>query len=110
MKKYDIVISRYNEDISWVNQLDTEKYNILLYNKGEDNIDYPHINRPNIGREAETMVNYILENYDKLPEFIVTATLSVIRTFMSVPSRDLIISIGPSTLSMVPRMRTGGCC
>src|SRR4051812_19590646 len=35
------------------------------------------------------------------------------RTFMSVPSRDLIISIAPSTLSMVPRMRTvgvGGCC
>src|SRR4249920_3103750 len=40
-----------------------------------------------------------------------TATLSVMRTFMSVPSRVLIISIGPSTLSMVPRMRTvGGCC
>src|SRR3982074_3197900 len=29
---------------------------------------------------------------------------------MSVPSRDLIISMGPSTLSMVPRMRTGGGC
>src|SRR5882724_11930423 len=42
-----------------------------------------------------------------------TATLSVIRTFMSVPSRDLIDSIGPSTASMVPRIRTvgvGGCC
>src|ERR1700722_3045286 len=35
-----------------------------------------------------------------------TTTLSVTRTFMSAPSRDLIISIGPSTLSMVPRMRT----
>src|SRR6478736_5293268 len=30
---------------------------------------------------------------------------------MSVPSRDLIDSIGPSTASMTPRMRTvGGCC
>src|SRR5947207_15190840 len=30
---------------------------------------------------------------------------------MSVPSRDLIDSIGKSTASMVPRMRTvGGCC
>src|SRR5260221_13085219 len=27
---------------------------------------------------------------------------------MSVPSRDLIISMAPSTLSIVPRMRTGG--
>ena len=39
-----------------------------------------------------------------------TATLSVMRTFMSVPSRDLIISMAPSTLSMVPRIRTGGGC
>ena len=40
-----------------------------------------------------------------------TATLSVIRTFMSVPSRDFTVSIEPSTASMVPRMRTdGGCC
>ena len=40
-----------------------------------------------------------------------TATLSVMRTFMSVPSRDLIDSMAPSTASMVPRIRTvGGCC
>src|SRR6478735_12710955 len=40
-----------------------------------------------------------------------TATLSVTRTFMSAPSRDLIDSMGPSTASMVPRIRTvGGCC
>jgi hypothetical protein len=71
MKKYDIVITRFNEDVSWVNQLDSEKYNVLLYNKGEDDINYPHINRPNIGREAETMVSYIIENYDNLPEFVV---------------------------------------
>src|SRR5436309_5153757 len=33
------------------------------------------------------------------------------RTFISVPSRDLIDSIGPSTASMAPRMRTiCGCC
>src|SRR5882724_1844127 len=33
------------------------------------------------------------------------------RTFMSVPSRDLIISMAPSTASIVPRIRTvGGCC
>src|SRR5712671_1527862 len=40
-----------------------------------------------------------------------TATLSVMRTFMSVPSRDLIDNMDPSTASMVPRIRTvGGCC
>jgi len=39
-----------------------------------------------------------------------TATLSVILTFTSVPSRVLIPSMLPSTLSMVPRMRTVGAC
>src|SRR3954451_14231100 len=37
-----------------------------------------------------------------------TATSSVTRTFMSEPSRDLMLSIGPSTASMVPRIRTVG--
>src|SRR4051794_39659363 len=32
------------------------------------------------------------------------------RTFISAPSRDLTIKVAPSTLSMVPRMRTGGAC
>ena len=41
----------------------------------------------------------------------ITVTSSVMRTFISAPSRDLTVSTGPSTLSMVPRMRTvGGCC
>ena len=35
-----------------------------------------------------------------------TTTLSVTRTFMSVPSRDFTVSIEPSTLSMAPRIRT----
>src|SRR5436190_10434582 len=40
-----------------------------------------------------------------------TATLSVMRTFISVPSRDFTVSKEPSMASMVPRIRTvGGCC
>src|ERR1700759_3996355 len=31
-------------------------------------------------------------------------------TFTSLPSRVLMLSVGPSTASMVPRMRTGGGC
>ncbi len=40
----------------------------------------------------------------------ITVTSLVTRTFMSVPSRDLTVSTAPSTLSMVPRMRTVGGC
>src|ERR1700759_4129958 len=39
-----------------------------------------------------------------------TATLSVMLTFTSLPSRVLMLKVGPSTASMVPRMRTGGAC
>jgi hypothetical protein len=31
-------------------------------------------------------------------------------TFTSLPSRDLMLSVAPSTASMVPRMRTVGGC
>src|ERR1700686_2014946 len=38
-------------------------------------------------------------------------TLSVIRTFISEPSRDFTVKIQPSRASKPPRMRTdGGCC
>src|SRR5665647_474010 len=40
-----------------------------------------------------------------------TAALSVMRTFISAPSRAFTVSRDPSTASMVPRTRTvGGCC
>src|ERR1700688_4165998 len=39
-----------------------------------------------------------------------TTTLSVILTFTSLPSRVLMLSVGPSTASMVPRIRTVGGC
>src|ERR1700759_1292166 len=39
-----------------------------------------------------------------------TATLWVMLTFTSVPSRVLMLSVDPFTASMVPRIRTGGAC
>jgi hypothetical protein len=58
-----IVIARYKEDLTWTNTLKTP---FLVYNKGE----YLEgaINVPNIGRESGTMMLYIIENYDRLPD------------------------------------------
>jgi hypothetical protein len=64
------VISRYNESIDWVNSL---KFDYLIYNKGEQisNLDREKvINVPNDGREAETYLRYITENYYNLPDQI----------------------------------------
>ena len=61
------IIARYNEDITWVKDL---KGDVLVYNKGENYIwDFPKIDAENYGRESETYVRAIIENYDKLDQY-----------------------------------------
>ena len=55
-----VVIAKYKESISWANQL---KYPYIVYDKSKD--------IPNVGREAETYLRYIIANYDNLPEYVV---------------------------------------
>ena len=63
-KDFQIVVSRYNEDISW-----TFKYypNIIIYNKGEDHIS-DSISLPNVGRESHTYLYHIVSNYHQLAD------------------------------------------
>lgn len=67
------VVARYNEDISNFAEFND---NLMVYNKGNDDIS-PKINRkyikkvPNLGREAGTYCNYILDNYDNLPDYMI---------------------------------------
>jgi hypothetical protein len=63
--EYQIVIARYNEDISYFSFF---KNIIIVYNKGEDNIDpyFKSIKLPNIGRESHTYLYHIIQNYDNL--------------------------------------------
>jgi hypothetical protein len=67
MKKLHIVVSRYNEDISWVSKIENITFDI--FNKGSDYIKNSKI-IPNVGREAHTYLYYIIENYDNLPEYV----------------------------------------
>jgi len=60
-----LVIALYNEDLTWLNQL---SFNHTIYNKGNSTID--SIPLPNIGRESDTFLNYILNNYHNLPDTI----------------------------------------
>jgi hypothetical protein len=68
-----VVISRFNEDISWSYGITHKKY---LYNKGNDidlsdNSISPYIIEvlPNVGRESQTYLHHIVKNYDNLDEF-----------------------------------------
>ena len=68
---YKIVVARYNENIDWLYPL---KDNIIIYNKGNSlqskywNTDYFEI--PNMGRETETYLRYIIDNYHNLPDVV----------------------------------------
>ena len=70
---FKLVMARYNEDISWSN---IYAGNRVIYNKGSkiDNFIltpgdvYREIS--NIGRESDTILNYIIENYENLPNFV----------------------------------------
>lgn len=65
--KYQIVVARYDEDISYLYLF---KDNIVVYNKGNDDIP-THFNTlklPNIGRESHTYLYHIITNYDNLAD------------------------------------------
>ena len=69
-----IVISRFNENIDWINKIINKKWinQIIIYNKGPHNLEHftnPKIkilNVENIGREGYTYLDFIISNYDNL--------------------------------------------
>lgn len=80
IKSYEIVVARYNEDISWLLNVN-KKWKITIYNKGNPfekkgsikirnpNIDI--INIENKGREAETIAYHMLNRYDNYADLTV---------------------------------------
>lgn len=74
--KGQIVISRYNEDLSWVKQIVNEDIEIFIYNKGPKIIEeysskVKISDLENVGREAHTYLHHIINNYEELPEKII---------------------------------------
>lgn len=65
--KYQIVVARYDEDISYLHLF---KNNIIVYNKGNDDIStyFNIIKLPNIGRESHTYLYHIITNYNNLAD------------------------------------------
>lgn len=64
-----LVIARYDENLDWL-ELIKNKVTYTIYNKGKNDISYTSIKRPNIGRESETYLHYIIDNYENLPDYI----------------------------------------
>lgn len=67
MLSYKIIVSRYDEGIEF---FDTEMNNCIIYNKGEPLGIENEILLPNVGRENETYLHYIIDNYNNLPDIV----------------------------------------
>ena len=72
----EIVVSRFNEDLSWLNEEPFSNYPVICYNKGVN--DVVNINNlkkvfriPNLGRESHTYLYHIINNYDNLADITI---------------------------------------
>lgn len=72
----EIVISRFNEDLKWLQNPPFNKHNIICYNKSDNDNFYKPDNMtvyklPNVGRETHTYLHHILTNYDNLADMTI---------------------------------------
>jgi hypothetical protein len=76
MNSIDIVISRYNENLEWLIEINEGYFNIIVYNKGvNDNfIKLPNmtiIKLDNVGRCDHTYLYHVINNYHNLANITV---------------------------------------
>ena len=75
-KKINVIISRFNEDLEWINEYPFNQFKYIVYNKGinenfcKNNIKQI-INIPNVGRCDHTYLYHIINNYDNLSDILV---------------------------------------
>jgi hypothetical protein len=62
----DIVIAKFKEDVSWSEQL--SEHNIIVYNKDPEDKRWDN-NLTNYGKDAETHLYHIINNYDNLADY-----------------------------------------
>ena len=73
IKQINIIISRYNEDLSWLNPFSAD-YKITIYNKGFELSNHNFtkvIKLPNVGRESHTILYHIVNNYEILDKYLI---------------------------------------
>ena len=79
MPNVRIVVARYQEDVApWVNKLVTKGYDVIVYDKGQSQLQSESFHSKctivrceNVGREAETWLRHITDNYDELADLTI---------------------------------------
>jgi hypothetical protein len=73
-KTVEVVLARYDEDTSWTNGYPETSFTI--YNKGSPPLPAAKQNIENVGRESDTYLHHIIENYDSLADWTVFSQAS----------------------------------
>lgn len=65
----DLVICRYASPIAWLKNVDTSRVRVRVVNKGNDDLSFPIDTIPaaNLGLDQDSILTYIIGNYDRLP-------------------------------------------
>ena len=98
-KNIELVISRYNEDLEWLNTEPFNKYPNIIYDKGvNDNFITNNktknvVKLKNVGRCDETYLNHIIRNYDNLADITIFLPGSVNITTKKIKVKLLINEI-----------------
>jgi len=72
----NIVVSRFNEDLSWTLEFPFNQFNYIVYNKGiNDGFEKTKVSKvitlPNVGRCDQTYLHHIVSNYNHLSDIVV---------------------------------------
>jgi len=100
--KIEIIISRFNEDLTWTTHGIFNNYRYIVYNKGDnDNFEKTNvdkiINLKNVGKCDHTYLYHIIKNYNDLPDILVflPGSLDLInKNIRAVEMLDIIKNIG----------------
>ena len=72
----EIIVSRYNENLNWLNEYPFNQFEYIVYNKGDnDNFEKNNvkkiINLENVGRCDHTYLYHLIKNYHNLSKILV---------------------------------------
>jgi hypothetical protein len=65
----ELIISAYNEDYSWINEINKD-VKITVYRKGGEPLDNETLIKNNVGRDVHTFFHHICENYNNLSDIL----------------------------------------
>jgi len=71
----NIVVSRFNEDLSWTLEFPFNQFNYIVYNKGINDVFEKKkvteiISLPNVGRCDQTYLYHVVSNYNNLSDIV----------------------------------------